>query len=149
MFDICCYSETLSPALSWEADNAHTFEKATASGNDPWPEMLPTYDDHKPLVFGLISMGINTTSYPWSFAPRGFPPNASPEVNELFLHQTDAQRASYLTRQELEGKLGELMILPDQRALACKAPLQELLSALPAHNGDPSHQRIVFWFVEG
>ena len=80
--DIHCYTETLNDAKQWEADNANTFEMATASGNDPWPEMIPNFTNRDYGLFGMLAMGVKT-SYPFSFAQRGFPKNASKEIITL------------------------------------------------------------------
>jgi hypothetical protein len=143
---IHCFSETLNPPLQWQADNRHTFEMATAPGNAPWPEMVPTYSEQKPALYGLLVMGVQT-AYPFSFGGRGFPKNASREVEKMFLDATDAHNPSYLFREDLEGKMGELMILPNQQALALRPILADFLQALPAFHGNPKHQRIVFWFT--
>ena len=144
--DIYCYAETLNEAKQWQATNGHTFVMATATGNDPWPEMLPDFSGRNYALFGLLAMGVAKVSYPFSFAQRGFPKNASREVTTIYLDRTDLHDASWLTREELEGKLGELMILSDQRALAIRPHLVELLKELPEHQGESKHQRIVFWF---
>lgn len=144
--DIYCYTETLNDSKQWEADNRHTFLMATAPGNDAWPEMLPNYDGRNYALFGLICMGVRNTAFPFSFAQKGFPKNASREVTAMFLDKTDARNPSWLTREDLEGKLGELTILSDQRALAIRPHLVEFLQALPEYHGPSKNQRIVFWF---
>jgi hypothetical protein len=143
--EIICYVETLSSDMKWKANNAHTFEIASAWGNDPWPEMLPNYTKCDYGLFGLLAMGIKT-SFPFSFAQRGFPSNSSDEVTKVFKATTNPEGASWITREELEGKIGELTIITDQQALVMLPRLTEFLKKLPEHSGDPKHQRIVFWF---
>lgn len=144
--NIICYSETLNPAKQWEADNRHTYEMVTAVGNLAWPEMIPNYSMRNAALCGLLAMGVSG-AYPFSFAQRGFPNNASKEVKAVFIESSGTHFPSFLTREELETKLGELMILPDQRALALKAHLTELVQELPLYTGDPKNSRIVFWFT--
>jgi hypothetical protein len=144
--DIIVYVETLNQAKQWVADNRHTFEIATADGNQPWPEMLPNYQARNEALAGLLCMGASKLSYPFSFAQRSFPQNASAEVTAVFLENTQVKAVSYLARQELESKGAALMILPDQRALTAKPHLDALIQELPEPPTNRAHQRIVFWF---
>jgi hypothetical protein len=90
-------------------------------------------------------MGMGT-SFPFSFGQRGFPKVSAPETMDRYLLATDTHTASYLTRDELQQKQAELLIMHDERALKVRPHLIDLIKALPAHDGNPKHQRIVFWF---
>jgi len=142
---ITVYTETLDQSMQWSADMAHSYLMASAPGNQDWPEMAVAYDDRNPALFGVLSMGVGM-SYPFSFVGRDFPTNASKEVTQLYLHADAPHNPSFLTKDDLEGKLGELMIIPDQKALACRAHVQEILRSFPARDVPSEHQRIVFWF---
>jgi hypothetical protein len=144
--EIHCFTETLNSALKWEANNRHTYELATAPGNKPWPEMLPCFDEKNYALFGLLSMGVKS-SYPFSFASRGFPQNASKEVRKMFQEQPDAYAATFIARDELTAKVGELTILPEEKALTVRPHLVEMIKKLPDPPTIVKHQRIVFWFV--
>lgn len=143
--EMLVYSETLSDAKQWIADTADTFQMMTAPGNPAWPEMLPLTTITKKPLMGLLIMGSTPPTFPYSFGERGFPQNASREVTEVYLEYTEARYASALTRDDLEAKVGELMILPDQQALSVRPLLVDLVRMLPDFHGDPKHQRIVFW----
>jgi hypothetical protein len=149
MNKIHCYSESLDKNMKWQADNRHTFEMATAVGNDPWPEMLPTYDDFNPSLNGLLLMGANRNSPPFAFAARKFPSKASIEVKRLYTeeHSGDKYLASYLTRAELESKTAELLIINNDKALAVRPHLIDLIKKLPKTSVEEKNQRIVFWFT--
>lgn len=144
---IKCYSESLNSAYQWEADTADTFEMATAVGNNAWPEMLPAYDGNNKAVFGLLAMG-EGISYPFSFAIRGFPDNASNQVTTLFLDDTTTDKASFLTFAELEAKSTELLVISDAKALAVRPEYLRFLKQLPEYSDDPKYHRIVFWFTD-
>lgn len=145
--NLTCHSETLNQAKQWVADNRSTFERVSAPGNEPWGEMLPTFESSNPNLAGLLVMGVAGRAFKFSFGERGFPKNASREVTEVFLSETNHRSPSYLTRQDMESKLSELMIISDQNALTVQSLLSGLIKSLPEHTGDPRHQRIVFWFT--
>jgi hypothetical protein len=99
-----------------------------------------------PGLAGLLCMGAGGYSFPFSFGQRGFPKVCAPETIDRFLLATDTHTASFLTRDDLQRKQAELLIMHDEKALKVRPHLIELIKALPAHDGNPKHQRIVFWF---
>ena len=97
-------------------------------------------------LWGLLMMGHDGISYPFSFGIRGFPPVVSDDISAIQAEMGSLiKEASYLTRAELLKKSAELMISPDQDALKVRRLLLNLISTLPEHSGDPAGQRIVFW----
>lgn len=141
-----CYSETLDGSLQWQADAKDTF---TEVANPYVVGMVGILLESSPLLSGLlcISQGI---PQPYSFGERGFPQAASPEIQRIhqdFAEDSTIRATSYVTRAELEAKLGELMLLPDAQALAVLPKLQMLIKQIPETTTDSTKQRIVFWFT--
>ena len=108
--------------------------------------------------FGLLSDGVRT-DWPWSFIGKGFPQDASKEVELVYLQMyDDAHSSSYLNRAELKEKLEELKVIRATHLITPKVSqidlmavphlierLTEYLAKLSAPVPD-TDQRIVFWF---
>jgi hypothetical protein len=124
---LICHSESMTRAFQWKAG-----EQVNAPG--------------KHELAGLLCMGAGGRSFPFSWGQRGFPKMCAQETMNKYLTATDAHIASFLTRDDLQQKQAELFIMHDEDALKIRPYLIELIKALPAHDGNPKHQRIVFWF---
>lgn len=154
--DIHWYSETRHKG-KWECDQASTMKKETLEdkiysemqyfpgrGRDYW-------------LFGLLAEVC--TQWDWSISAKGFPEDASPEVQQVYTQWEDGVHTpSYLNRTELQA-------LKDTMATACTqalidpnaddetrvvasylaARVQEILNTLKA-DVPPEDQRVVFWF---
>ena len=100
-----------------------------------------------PMLQGVLAMGMGGRSFPFSFGARGAPPVMSHEIKKVMadnLHRIKG--ISHLTRAELEHKAVELLISPHESALSVRKKLNDFIKFIPVWEGDPEHQRIVFWF---
>ena len=146
MSTLVIYTETLDAAMKWQADMRHTFQIQSAHTAAAFPVMAPLFEDKDVSLSRILTMS-SSVSYPFSFPVRGFPSsNASNEVKAIYGDVEGPTNASYITREELQNKSGELLIIPQHQALAARPRLLEFIQTLPEHQGDPAHQRIVFWF---
>lgn len=145
--DIHLYSETCVQG-AWVADKANTFRETINDDNttEVYTEMDKSYRGRNYWLFGLLASDVRT-DWPWSFAQRGMPDDASKEVAGLFKEwDCDAHSSSWLTVKELREKLAELLIQPENEARDLSGYLTVLLEGLPVTTSDPDTQRIVFWF---
>ena len=149
--DIHAFTEVKTPNGNWICAHREGF----ADGVDPdYPEdgvrvtldEMPHINRHYAL-FGLLNSNVRC-EFPFSFEERGFPDDASFEVRSLYEYEdSDAHSASHLTLQELKQKAAELLISDVQDARDGSSALAQLvISQMPPHEGDPSDQRLVFWF---
>lgn len=93
----------------------------------------------------LLHMGPN--SPPFAFCGKGVPKrgNLSPQLEAIFSTVENPRFESYLTREELQTKAAQLFLISDIDAGKYRTVLSQFITKLPAHTGDPAHQRIVYW----
>ncbi len=106
---------------------------------------LPRNDE----LNGLLCMGVSNKAYPFSWGARGLPQVLSSGLEGIIDKLTMPPMIigwSYLTREELLTRSAKLLIHPDKQARQVRPALIELIKKLPEWDGDPKHQRIVFWF---
>ncbi len=158
--DIHWYSETKNDD-KWSCDQSASYEIEDQGTEDERPDVanFPNRDSDY-WLFGLLA-GV-CCEWDWSFEAKGFPEDASKEVNSVYQHWgSDAHTPSWLTRAELKAKLEEmapirtaLLINPGltedakyaaQNAAHHVTRLQEIITNLSADVQD-TDQRIVFWF---
>lgn len=143
--DIHLYSETFKDG-KWVADCANTFN-VDVDDND-YVDMTSSYSEGRDYaLFGLLCNGVRC-QWPWSFEERGFPNDASDELQKLCKQwDGDGHSHSWLTVAELKGKSVEMLIQPEMEARELNRYLTQLINGLPASASDnPEQQRIVFWF---
>lgn len=67
------------------------------------------FDERNYILFDLLHAGARAETYPFSFAPRGVPPDLSPELKAALAVETTLDNAcSYLYLHELRDFLGFL-----------------------------------------
>lgn len=139
--DIHIYSESLNEQGEWIADSKGSYERVKEDGHE-YPEMDELHQWRNYALFGVLAEV--RSSWPYSFEAKGFPEDSSEEVSKIFTWwDTDAHTPSYLTKAELQQKVAELLISPLEGAANNRGYLNEIVSQL---NGEPTKQRIVFWF---
>jgi hypothetical protein len=132
-----CFSEAMDDKYKWQ------FADTKAARANP----LGVINISKKMA-GLMCMKAGGFSFPYSWGQRGFPRVCSDEVLAEFgkTPVIAVNYPSYLTRHELQTKRVELLVEDDEDANHLITELQYLIDALPPHDGNPKHQRIVFWF---
>ena len=134
----------------WRADTAQTYE-ADEANRFGWVAARMKSVDHPQdyALFGLLVDGVRM-SWPWSFHERGFPEDASPEVQSLCKSWgVDGYGHSHLSLQELSELATTLMLDTRPEAGSLLASLMQLIrSVSTAHElrVDPEDRRVVLWF---
>ena len=93
----------------------------------------------------LLYMG--PSSPPYAFCERGMPVkgNLSPQAEVVFSAVENPVHCSWVTRADLIKKSAELFVIPDADARKWRVHLINFIKTLPKWEGDPAHQRIVYW----
>lgn len=144
------YSETLH-GKEWRPDAGSTFslEHKDAAGRCR-PTMDPIASPQDMRLFGLLAKVGH--DYRWSFAPRGMPADASPEVLALASYWGDTvHHHSWLTMRELMARSMEMLVDCSELAWELESVFLLLIRKVAAatHSEVEYHERrIIFWFSE-
>lgn len=145
MATLVAYSESFDPKTNrWVADQAHTYELVREHTIGLTPVMLPMFEGDDVMLKRLLRREYSKLQF--AFSSNGLPGNMSHEVKSLAADSLKGEGFSHLTREDLQSKATELLIIPDQYALIARPHLLEFIQHFPNRTGDPAHQRIIYWF---
>lgn len=91
-------------------------------------------------------MGTEKVSYPFSWGQRGFPLRVSKEVEFCFTGEERADKASYISLEELRIKRVELLVINEEICPRLSNDLEHLIDAFPESDREAKYRRMVFWF---
>jgi len=91
----------------------------------------------------LLRSPVTPMNYDFAIIPRALAPNHSKEIRACYEDQFPLN-VGWQTREELNSKLGDLMLLPNvDRSLL--EGFRNFLEQLPDHTGNAAYQRVVYW----
>jgi hypothetical protein len=145
------FVETKAPTGAWQAEAAATFRERESLIQKGCllrtMEEIPCPKDR--LLYSMLTDGV-WDSLPWSCWAKGFPEDASPELQALReTWNTEGFGDNYLTVQELMEKYIELGTDHRPEAQVLKLRLADLIYTLTAtlKKATPADERrVVFWF---
>ena len=98
--------------------------------------------ESKKALKSILSMS-DSSAFPFAFPCRTLPVNVTDEVFHAIADSFNSL-TGWRTRQELEAKLGELILIGTQESYDCISPLKRIIDAMPAHDGNPDLQRLIY-----
>lgn len=146
--DIHVYVEKLNEEGDWvSADTWEEESDPEEAGVMFVPYKKALYSERNYPLFGFLTKGIVRVDVPNPMELKGFPEDASQEVQDVYMEWGgDAHTPNYFTLEELVRKQVELVLLPTHGYVA--DALNDIIRALTekAEGSPPAQSRIVFWF---